>query len=168
VVGKVLTIVAIAAWFLALRPQWLGGPALYVVVRGDSMVPTYANGDLLVIMDQESYARGEPAAYRVPAGDIGAGRIVVHRVLSADGGQYTMKGDNNPQPDPSTPTQRDMAGAVALRLPGLGALMAMLLSPTVAGGLAAALIVMYGVGRMLAQRESTGQAAANAGKGALA
>jgi signal peptidase I len=81
-VGRVLAVLALAVWFAILRPQWLGGPAMYLVVRGDSMLPTYQNGDLLVIMNQEGYSVGYPAAYRVPAAELGAGRIVVHRVIT--------------------------------------------------------------------------------------
>jgi len=164
VVGRVAAALCLVAWFVTLRPQWLGGPAMYVVVRGDSMMPGYRNGDLLVIMERASYAPGQAAAYRIPAGEVGAGRIVVHRVLVADDGHYTMKGDNNPQPDPSSPTGQEMVGVVVLQLPGVGALMAMLLSPTVAGGLAAALVVMYGVSRLSAPPPARSQAAAAAGE----
>jgi hypothetical protein len=61
-----------------------------------------------------------------------------------------MKGDNNPSPDPAKPERQDMVGTVALQVPGFGALIATVLSPTVAGGLAAALVVMFGVARMSA------------------
>jgi signal peptidase I len=134
---------------------------MYVVVRGDSMLPTYRNGDLLVIMERASFAPGVAAAYRIPPGEVGEGRIVVHRVVAATDGHYTMKGDNNPQSDPSVPSSQEMVGAVVLQLPGVGALMAISLSPTVAGGLAAALVVMYGVNRALA-RPPVRQAAADA------
>ena len=158
--GRVLAAVAVVAWFFTLRPQWLGGPAMYVVVRGDSMLPTYDNGDLLVIMSTANYEPGLAAAYRIPAGEVGAGHIVVHRVVAEQGGHFTMKGDNNPEPDPGSPSRADMVGAVVLLIPGLGALIATLLSPAIAGGLAAALVVMYGVGRLSSPR-AAGQTAAS-------
>ena len=64
---------------------------MYLVVRGDSMLPTYQNGDLLMIMKQDGYSVGEAAAYRVPADEVGAGRIVVHRVTEIEDGQYTCR-----------------------------------------------------------------------------
>jgi signal peptidase I len=148
-IGRLAAIVAVAIWFVTLRPQWLGGPAMYVVVHGDSMLPAFQNGDLLLIMAQAGYSEGEAAAYRVPAGEVGGGLIVVHRIISSADGHYTLQGDNNAAPDPSTPDHQDMVGAVVLRAPRLGALIASALNPTVAGGLAAALVVMYGVARNL-------------------
>jgi signal peptidase I len=148
-IGRPVAIVAAVVWFMILRPQWLGGPAMYVVVRGDSMLPAYQNGDLLVIVAQAGYSVGEPAAYRVPPGEVGAGHIVFHRIISSADGHYTLQGDNNAAPDPSTPSYHDMVGAVVVQVPHLGTLIASALSPTIAGGLAAALVVMYGVARPL-------------------
>jgi signal peptidase I len=148
-IGRLAAIVAAVVWFMILRPQWLGGPAMYVVVRGDSMLPAYQNGDLLVIMAQAGYSAGETAAYRVPPGEVGAGHIVVHRIISSVDGHYTLQGDNNAAPDPSNPNDQDMVGAVFLQVHHLGALIASALSPAVAGGVAAALVVMYGVARTL-------------------
>jgi signal peptidase I len=136
---------------------------MYLVVRGDSMRPTYQNGDLLVIMNQAGYRVGEAAAYRVPADELGAGRIVVHRVVEIEDGRYTMRGDNNPAPDPAKPERQDMVGTVVVLLPGVGALIATVLSPTVAGGLAAALVVMYGVARLSGPTPRSPQATAIAG-----
>jgi len=159
-VGRVLALLALAVWFAALRPQWLGGPAMYLMVRGDSMLPTYQNGDLLVIMRHDAYSVGDAAAYRVPADEVGAGRIVVHRVTEIEKGRFTMQGDNNPAPDPARPEGQDMVGTVVLQVPGFGAVIATILSPTVAGGLAAALVVMYGVARLSAPTTKQAQASA--------
>lgn len=162
-VGRALAALAVVAWFFTLRPQWLGGPAMYVVVRGNSMWPTYENGDLLVIVSAADYRPGVAAAYRVPPGDLGEGRIVVHRVVAVAGGHFTMKGDNNPEPDPAAPARTDMVGTVALEVPGVGAIIATVLSPTVAGGLAAALVVMYGAARISAPQSIRRQTTASAG-----
>ena len=56
-----------------------------------------------------------------------------------------------------------MVGTVALQVPGFGAVIAIVLSPTVAGGLAAALVVMYGVARISAPDSKARQTAAIAG-----
>ncbi len=137
-----VAIALIALWMVTLRPQWLGGPATFVIVHGDSMLPVYELGDLLVLHSQPAYAVGDPVAYRVPAGEIGAGRLVIHRIVEVDGDAFQLKGDNNPAPDPWHPTQADVAGSVVVRLPGAGRLVAMLLNPAVAGAIAASVVVM--------------------------
>ena len=66
--GWLLLVAAAAAWVLVLRPTSLGGPATYIVIRGDSMDPTYATGDLVILEQADSYGPGDIVAYRVPAG----------------------------------------------------------------------------------------------------
>jgi hypothetical protein len=74
-----------------------------------------------------------------------------------------MQGDNNPAPDPAKPETQDMVGTVVLQVPGFGAVIATVLSPTVAGGLAAALVVMYGVARLAAPDSKARQTSVSAG-----
>ena len=97
--GWLLLVAAAATWVLVLRPTSLGGPATYIVIRGDSMDPTYATGDLVILERAASYGLGDIVAYRVPAGELGAGLAVVHRIVSgtAEAG-FTLRGDNNPGP----------------------------------------------------------------------
>ena len=148
-VGRCLFIAVVVAWAVFLRPQWLGGPAAYVLVRGDSMVPTYQNGDLLLAYAKPSYVVGDIVAYRLPSGEVGAGHVVVHRIvaLTADGG-FSIQGDNNPTYDPWTVHTSDIVGSVVVRAAGVGTWLEMGLSPTIAGGLAAAIVVMVLVARM--------------------
>ena len=145
---KRLTYVAlIVAWALFLRPQWLGGSATFILVRGDSMLPTFHNGDFLIAYGQPSYQPGDIVVYRVPVGEVGAGHMVVHRIVGVSASGYTIQGDNNPASDPWTATNADVAGRVAFSVPGVGILLALVLQPTMAGGLAAAAVVMYAVSR---------------------
>ena len=146
---KVATaLVLVVTWMAFLRPTWLGGPATFVLVRGDSMLPTYQNGDLLLALAQPGYSVGDAVAYRVPASEVGAGHLVIHRIveIQADG-SFVFQGDNNPAVDPWRISSTDLAGHVAVRLPGVGKAMTLLLSPTILGGLAAAAVVMAFVAR---------------------
>ena len=45
--GAVVAVLAI--WMVLFRPQSLGGGAMYIVVRGNSMQPTYQTGDLVFV-----------------------------------------------------------------------------------------------------------------------
>ena len=139
---KLLLVAAIVAWALVLRPQWLGGPAAYVLVRGDSMLPTFNNGDFVVAYPQATYNVGDIVAYRVPAGEVGAGHIVVHRISAETATGFEFQGDNNPDKDPWVIGNGDLAGKIVLRIPSVGLALAFFLQPVVAGGLAAAVVVM--------------------------
>lgn len=144
---NLLLVVGVIAWAIFLRPQWLGGPATFVLVRGDSMVPTYANGDFLIAYPQTAYGIGDIVAYKVPAGEVGAGHLVVHRIAAASAAGFELQGDNNPASDPWTATSADLVGRVVVRLPAVGLVLAFVLQPAIAGGFAAALVVMFFVSR---------------------
>jgi signal peptidase len=137
-----LVAAVLVLWTVALRPQALGGPTLYIVVRGSSMLPTYQTGDLVVFESAAVYAVGDVVAYRVPGGEIGEGHVVVHRIAGGDGTEgFIVKGDNNNAPDPWTPRLDDIAGKAWLMVPGLGRLIAYIQQPIIAAGLAAAIMV---------------------------
>ena len=134
--------ILIAVWAVTLRPQSLGGPVLYVVVRGTSMLPTYQGGDLVLVRAEPAYRVGDAVAYRVPKWDFGAGGVLIHRIAGGDGtAGYEMRGDNNSAPDPWTPRTGDIAGKAWLSVPGIGGLIAVIRQPTVIGALAAAIVV---------------------------
>jgi signal peptidase I len=135
-------------WAFTLRPQTLGGPAMFVVVRGTSMLPTYQHGDLVVVESATRYDIGEVVAYRVPAGQIGEGKVVIHRIVGGDGVRgFTLKGDHNTAPDPWIPRQADMVGVATLRIPNAGRLIALVQQPVILAGLAAALVVTVIIAR---------------------
>lgn len=152
-----LLLATLAAWAVLLRPQELGGPALYVVVRGNSMLPVYDTGDLLVVRAAERYAIGDIVAYRVPAGQLGEGLVVVHRIVGGDAAQgFVTKGDHNSAPDPWSPRGGDIAGKPWLLAPQLGRLIAWLQQPVVAGALAASLVISWLLARRPEPRPPVG------------
>ena len=155
----------VVVWAFTLRPQALGGPAVFVAVRGSSMLPTYQHGDLVVVESAAHYHIGEVVAYRVPAGLVGAGKIVLHRIIGGDATLgFTLQGDHNTAPDPWSPRQADVVGVATFRLANAGRLIALVRQPAILAGLAAALVVTVILirppGRWrregLARRNSTG------------
>lgn len=149
----------VVAWAFTLRPQALGGPAVFVAVRGSSMLPTYDHGDLLVVQSAAHYRVGDAAAYRVPAGQIGEGKIVIHRITAGDAATgFTLQGDNNSAPDPWSPKQADMVGIATFRLPHAGSLIALVQRPVILAGLASALIVTVILARPPGSRRRKGDA----------
>ena len=141
-------IAALIGWWATLAPPFVGGPASYVVIRGDSMIPSYHTGDLVIVHPAGRYGIGDVVAYRVPAGELGAGLLVIHRLVGGDGeAGYVMEGDNNPAPDPWQPKLADVAGAAWVSVPGVGRVISFLHRPAAAGALAAALVVGWLVRR---------------------
>lgn len=131
---------AALGWALFLRPQALGGSTTMVVVHGNSMLPDYRSGDLVVLRPAPTYQVGEVIAYRVPRGQIGSGAVVIHRIIGgAATTGFVVKGDNNPAPDPWHPTQADVIGGLLWHVPGVGSVLATLRTPATMGALAAAL-----------------------------
>ena len=132
--------VLVAGWALFLRPQVLGGSTTFVVVHGNSMLPRHVTGDLVVLRREPTYRVHEVIAYRVPKGQLGADAIVIHRIIGGDGSTgFTLKGDNNPAPDPWHPRTADVVGTEMWHVPSLGAVLARLRTPAVMGALAAAI-----------------------------
>jgi len=144
-VGHYLSLGALAfllvAWALLLRPASLGGPVTYIIVRGSSMQPTYAAGDLVIVRQASAYRVDDVVAYRVPDREIGAGHIVIHRIVGGDDNGFTLRGDNNPSLDPWTPRASDIVGEAWLTAPGLGRILAAIHQPLLLAAFAAAVAV---------------------------
>lgn len=133
----------VTVWAVALRPQSLGGTATYVVVRGNSMQPTYATGDLVIMRSAPAYSVHDVVAYHVPQGEVGEGLVVVHRIVGGDETHgFTLKGDNNRSIDPWTPQRPDVLGRAWVHIPGLGRVIALMYQPVAMAAMAAAIIVV--------------------------
>ena len=159
-------LLVIGLWTLTLRPVSLGGPATYVVVRGDSMLPTYHSGDLVILRAADAFETSDAVGYRVPAGEVGAGHIVLHRIVGGDSeGGFVMQGDNNPAPDPWQPSSGDVTGRAWVLLPGVGRIITFVHQPATAGALAAAIVVGVLVGRRPRRRAWTDMASGAARSG---
>ena len=149
--GLILTVML--GWFLFLRPVDLGGGTAYVIVSGDSMLPAYEPGDLVITRARETYAPGDVAVFTIPKGQPGGGSDarIIHRLTGGNGQDgYTAQGDNRDNPDPWTPTDRQVIGSEWLHLPDVGQWLQTLLSPPVvaalAGGLTTFIFIRRGQG----------------------
>ena len=140
---NVVLVVAVAAfWFVALRPQALGGPAGYALVHGTSMEPSYHTGDVVIVRRRAHYRVGDIVAYTVPAGTAGAGAQVIHRLVAGDERRgFVVQGDNRSAPDVWHPTRAEIVGSAWLRIPKAGLLVGLLRSPLLLALLAAAFAV---------------------------
>lgn len=139
----------LAAWLLLLRPTFLGGPAGYIVVSGNSMEPTMYTGDLAVVHRQEGYEVGDIVAFQA------AGGIVIHRIVggSATDG-FIMQGDNKDAPDPWKPKLDEILGKLWLRIPGAGHTIGYLRQPAPFAALVATIAAFALVGPIETKRRS--------------
>src|SRR5437763_7335750 len=118
VAALAVQIVLVTAVLAFCLPQSLGGRAGWVLVSGTSMLPHLHTGDLVLIEHQSDYRVGEVIAYRVPKGQVGAGHVVIHRIVGGNGRTgWRTKGDNRTAPDLWYPTNHDVVGAKLLRIP---------------------------------------------------
>jgi signal peptidase I len=133
----------VGAWAFTLRPQSIGGPAGYVMVRGTSMLGTYNPGTLVIVHEQAAYSKGDIVAYHVPDGEIGAGITVIHRIIGGSAATgFITQGDNNPDPDDWRPKPSDIEGTAWVAIPKLGNILAFLHAPVPMAALAASIAIV--------------------------
>ena len=130
-----LGLLAVLLW-LAL-PQGLGGRAGWVLVSGTSMLPHLHTGDLVLVERRSSYHVGEVVAYRIPKGQVGAGHVVIHRIVGGNArAGWKLQGDNRTAPDLWYPTNHEVVGAKLLRVPNAWLVLRFLHTPLFLGLLA--------------------------------
>lgn len=126
-VTYVVTVLGLAAT-VQLLPNI--GHGLFAV-RSESMAPNLRVGDLLMVDRVRPEAVGIGDVVTI---SIGAGSNVTHRVVSVTptdaGPMFTTKGDANPTADPVAHRADQLRGRLALAMPLLGYLLAMLTMPS--------------------------------------
>jgi signal peptidase I len=144
----VAVVIAVAVfWFVALRPQALGGPAGYALVQGTSMNPLYHTGDIVIVHRQAHYRVGEIVAYIVPKGTAGAGAQVIHRLVGGDEDKgFIVQGDNRTAPDVWHPRRKQIVGTAWLHIPKAGTAVVLLHTPLFLASLAAGIAVAWAIG----------------------
>ena len=142
--GRIATGVLVilgVVWFFTLRPTLLGGSTSYVTVSGVSMEPTYHQGDLVILRKLGSYAKGDIIAYHIPLGNVGAGSLVIHRVVGQDAQGYITKGDNRNSEDMWRPQESDIVGRAWVHIANGGSVVAYLREPFPIATIAAILTI---------------------------
>lgn len=110
------------------------------IVSGESMEPTMHTGDIVFVWPQSHYEVGSVVVYRIPDGQPGEGRTVIHRVTGHRGDQMILQGDNNDSIDPWNPTVDDALGARVVLIPKIGIYLALLRKPSVLASLFAGIV----------------------------
>jgi signal peptidase I len=142
VATQLLTVVVWAVVAVVVfRPTFLGGQTGYTLVSGDSMYPTFHNGDLIFTRARDSYAPGDVIAFRVGGGHA----TVIHRIVGGSARRgYVTQGDNRDTVDSWRPKPDDVIGVAHVRVPYGGTVIGRLKGPLglalLAAGIAAILL----------------------------
>jgi signal peptidase I len=124
-------------------PAALGGQVSYLMVSGTSMEPGMHTGDLAVVRERTDYEIGDIVGFRVPEGEVGAGSIVIHRIVGGDPVTgFETQGDNRPRSDVWRPTAGDVVGERVVLVPGVGTWVARLRNPLPLAYLAGAMTLV--------------------------
>lgn len=113
IIGSCLALLA-ATW-LYLAPETLGGSVQFVTTSGDSMSPAFEDGDLALLRTRDRYEPGDIVAFNHP--ELG---MIMHRIVRADGNFYVVKGDNNSEVDAYRPGADEVVGSAWARIPMAG------------------------------------------------
>ena len=112
---KVITLLLLAPVLIYFWPSQLYGNTSYIMLLGDSMVPTIESGTLVIVQPDEQYHIGDLIAFVNEDGI-----NLVHRIVEVTDEGFVTKGDNNPRSDRYTVTYDDVVGRAVFVVPYLG------------------------------------------------
>ena len=123
----ILFLVILLPFAVFLWPTSYGGDTEFLIVNGNSMLPTIQGGSLVITKEQPAYQIDDIVSFTQKEG--GAKKIIVHRIIGIAEQGFVIKGDNNPKKDSGFPTSEDIKGKVIFATPYFGELMLILRSP---------------------------------------
>lgn len=144
-VVSVLALVLIVAGLCLAWPTVLGGKTAFVITQGDSMLPGYRSGGLVVTRAQQHYDVGDVVAYR----DATLDAVILHRVVGIDDERLVMQGDNNDFLDPTQPAPQEILGAKWTHLPKVGGFLQRLRDPVMFA------VIVAGIGLLSIKAQPT-------------
>ncbi|MGQ0791212.1 MAG: signal peptidase I [Nitrosopumilaceae archaeon] len=138
---KIIIGIALIPVIIYLWPSALGGNAEFLLVQGQSMLPTIEPGSFVVIKSKPTYEIGDIVSYSTEKFSDFGGRTIVHRIIKETNEGFIIKGDNNPKPDPGVIAPSAIRGEVVLFTPFLGYVLVLLRNPLVMGVLAVVMLM---------------------------
>ena len=139
---KIIIVLALIPLVIYLWPEALGGDTQFLLVQGQSMMPTIEPGSFVILRESEKYEVGDIVGYSTAVDGPFSGRNVVHRIMEEKSGGFKIKGDNNPRDDPGIVRKNQIFGEVIFFTPFAGYLLIFMRNPLVMGVLAVAVMMM--------------------------
>ncbi|GEM_PF-3561266 len=144
---KLITLMIFLPLLAYFWPSYLGGDTQFVVVNGQSMLPTFDPNSLAIVKKSPSYDVGDIAVYK----DNDLNKLVIHRIIAQSDNGFTFKGDNNRYPDHAIVTQDNLVGKVIFVAPYIGYLPILFRNPVIL-----ALFILASAATMLGKKEKKG------------
>ena len=138
---KIVIGIALIPVIIYLWPSALGGNAEFLLVQGQSMLPTIEPGSFVIIKSKPTYEIGDVVSYSTEKYSDFGGRTIVHRIIKETNEGFIIKGDNNPKPDPGVIPPSAVRGEVVAFTPFLGSVLVLVRNPLVMGVLAVAMLM---------------------------
>lgn len=138
---KIVIGIALIPVIIYLWPSALGGNAEFLLVQGQSMLPTIEPGSFVIIKSKPTYEIGDVVSYSTEKYSDFGGRTIVHRIIKETNEGFIIKGDNNPKPDPGVIPPSAVRGEVVAFTPFLGYVLVLVRNPLVMGVLAVAMLM---------------------------
>lgn len=126
---KIIVILISVPFLIYFWPLSFGGDTEFLIVQGNSMLPTIKDGSLVITKKQPSYEIEDIVSFTLKEGSIQ--RIVVHRIIDETEEGFKIKGDNNAKKDTGFWTEKDIHGKVLFATPYFGELLQYLRNPVV-------------------------------------
>lgn len=114
---------------LFLWPSFLGGSTDFLIVEGNSMLPTILPGSFVITKHENTYKVNDIVAYYLRAS--GQEKLVVHRIIEDTENGFRIQGDNNPKPDVGLFKEDRILGKVTLVVPYVGYALQLVRNPVV-------------------------------------
>lgn len=132
--GSIFVCVLLVVLF---APTQLGGATTYAIITGNSMEPSFKEGDLVLLRLSAVYLLNDIVLYNQP--ELGP---VFHRIVATENNRFILKGDHNTWTDSYHASQQDILGKYWFSVPWLGSVLSLLhtiegisLTSALAGGL---------------------------------
>ena len=116
--ARILLLAGTVVLVVFFRPQTLGGPVSYGIVRTSAMTPTIPKGDMVAAIRQPTYQNGDVIVYRGSAVRSNARELLLGRIVAGNGvAGFVIKGDSSPAPyrvTPRTPISSEGSGFISV------------------------------------------------------
>ena len=135
---KIISLVIIIPLLIFLWPSAVGGKTDFMIVHGQSMLPTILPGSFIIIQQEPPYEVDDVVAYKMVHERVGlivVQMIIEYYPISRD---FILQGNYNDKQDTGTYSQEDIIGEVKFVVPFFGDALSFMRNPAI-------LVVLIGI-----------------------